>query len=170
MARRVFYSFHYKPDNWRVSQIRNIGTIEGNPVAHDNEWEKIKQKGESAIQDWIDTQMKGKSTVIVLIGTDTANRKWIKYEIKKGWQDGKGILGIYTHNLKDVYGNQASQGKNPFDVFHYENKLYGTKTPLSSILKVYNPPYSDSKKVYNHIQDNIVDWIEEAWTIRQSYG
>ena len=30
MARKCFYSFQYKPDNWRVSKIRNIGTIEGN--------------------------------------------------------------------------------------------------------------------------------------------
>ncbi|MEW8354447.1 MAG: TIR domain-containing protein [Candidatus Thiodiazotropha sp.] len=25
MARKCFYSFHYNPDNWRVSTVRNIG-------------------------------------------------------------------------------------------------------------------------------------------------
>lgn len=25
MAPRAFYSFHYKSDNWRASQIRNMG-------------------------------------------------------------------------------------------------------------------------------------------------
>lgn len=35
MARRVFYSFHYVPDNWRVSQVRNIGAIEDNKPAKD---------------------------------------------------------------------------------------------------------------------------------------
>ena len=30
MARRTFYSFHYKPDNWRAAQVRNMGVIEGN--------------------------------------------------------------------------------------------------------------------------------------------
>lgn len=29
MARRVFTSFHYVPDNWRASQVRNMGKIEG---------------------------------------------------------------------------------------------------------------------------------------------
>ena len=29
IKRRVFYSFHYKPDNWRVATVRNIGSIEG---------------------------------------------------------------------------------------------------------------------------------------------
>ena len=28
MKRRVFYSFHYDPDNWRAAQVRNIGSIE----------------------------------------------------------------------------------------------------------------------------------------------
>ncbi len=32
MARRVFYSFHYKPDVMRVSQVRNIGALEANCV------------------------------------------------------------------------------------------------------------------------------------------
>ncbi len=35
MARRVFYSFHYVPDCWRTSQVRNIGAIEGNKPASD---------------------------------------------------------------------------------------------------------------------------------------
>lgn len=27
MARRTFYSFHYKPDNWCAAQVRNMGVI-----------------------------------------------------------------------------------------------------------------------------------------------
>ena len=38
MARRVFYSFHYSPDNWRAAMVRNIGSIEGNRPATDNGW------------------------------------------------------------------------------------------------------------------------------------
>ena len=36
MARRVFYSFHYNPDNWRAAMVREIGSIEGNRPATDN--------------------------------------------------------------------------------------------------------------------------------------
>jgi hypothetical protein len=43
--RQVFYSFHYKPDSWRVSQVRNIGAIEGNKPAPDNDWETISKTG-----------------------------------------------------------------------------------------------------------------------------
>ena len=41
MAHRVFYSFHYKPDNWRAAMVRNIGSIEGNRPATDNGWEAV---------------------------------------------------------------------------------------------------------------------------------
>jgi hypothetical protein len=29
MPRKAFYSFHYVPDNWRASQVRNMGVVEG---------------------------------------------------------------------------------------------------------------------------------------------
>src|SRR5260370_41162731 len=41
MARKVFFSFHYKADSWRTSQVRNIGAIEGNAPVADNDWESM---------------------------------------------------------------------------------------------------------------------------------
>jgi hypothetical protein len=117
MARRVFYSFHYVPDAWRTSQVRNIGKIEGNKPASDNDWETVRKGGDTAIKKWIDGQLNGRSCTIVLIGAETAGRKWIKYEIEKSWNDGKGVLGIYIHNLKDANGKQSAKGKNPFADF-----------------------------------------------------
>lgn len=164
MARRAFYSFHYKPDNWRASQVRNMGVIEGNKPATDNDWETIKKGGDSAIQRWIDDQLDGKSVAIVLIGANTAGRKWINYEIKKAWGGKKGVLGIYIHNLKDKEGNQSSKGRNPFDNFTING------TSMSSIVKTYDPPYTTSTHVYDHIKANLVDWIETAITIRGKYA
>jgi tRNA-dihydrouridine synthase len=111
--RSVFFSFHFSKDFWRTQQVRNIGVISGNAVATPNKWEEIKNKGKSAIQGWIDANLKGKSCLIVLIGSNTANRPWINYEIEKAWNDGKGVVGIRIHNLKDLKGNQSSIGQNP---------------------------------------------------------
>lgn len=85
MTRRAFYSFHYQPDNWRAAQVRSMGVIEGNKPASDNDWEDVKAGGDSAIQKWIDGQLSGKTVAIVLIGQNTAGRKWINYEIEKAW-------------------------------------------------------------------------------------
>jgi hypothetical protein len=163
MAKQVFYSFHYDNDNWRASQVRNIGVIEGNRPAPDNDWETIKKGGEKAIQKWIDDQMHYRSCTILLVGSATADRKWINYEIQKTWKEGMGLVGICIHNLKDRNGNQSTQGKNPFLGFNING------TPLSQIVKLYNPPFSDSKLVYNHISENILKWAEESVAIRKKY-
>lgn len=165
MARKAFYSFHYIPDNWRASQVRNIGVIEGNSPVSDNDWETVKKGGDTAIQNWIDSQLKGKSCMIVLIGANTAGRKWIKYEIEKAWNEGKGVLGIHIHNLKNKDGDQSTKGSNPFDDFTMKRD----SKKLSSIVKVYDPPFSTSTNVYNHIKDNLEDWVEKAIYIRDNY-
>jgi hypothetical protein len=163
MARRVFYSFHYKPDVWRTSQIRNAGIVDGSRTVTDNEWETVTRGGDAAIERWIVDQMSGKSCVVVLIGAETARRKWIEYEIKKAWEEGKGVVGIQVHNLKDDYGRQASKGANPFDAFNIDG------VSLSRIVKSYEPPYTDSKSVYAHIVNNIEAWVDEAVAIRGRY-
>lgn len=165
MARKVFYSFHYVPDCWRASQVRNIGVVEGNAPASDNDWETITRGGEKAIESWIDSQLLGKSCTIVLIGTNTAGRKWINYEIANSWNGEKGVLGIYIHNLKNRDGYQSTKGRNPFD--DLTMKMDGRK--LSTIVKAYDAPYSTSINVYNYIKENIENWIEEAISIRKNY-
>lgn len=165
MARRVFYSFHYKPDNWRASQVRNIGKVEGNKPASDNDWETVTKGGDKAIQNWIDDQLNGRSCTIVLIGENTAGRKWIKYEIEKSWNDGKGLLGIHIHNLKNSAGEQSNKGRNPFEDFTMQRD----NKKLSSIVKTYDPPYTTSKNVYDYISEHIEEWIETAIQIRNDY-
>jgi hypothetical protein len=165
MARRAFFSFHYKPDCTRASLVRNIGALEGDAPVSDNDWESVTKGGAAAIEKWINGQMSGKSVVVVLIGTNTAGRKWINYEILKAWNDKKGVVGIHIHNLKDLSGSQCAKGANPFSGFTVD----GT-TDMSSIAKAYDPPFSESKNVYAHISDNIAAWADEAVTIRGKYA
>lgn len=163
--RRVFYSFHYKNDNWRAALVRNIGSIEGNKPATDNDWEEITRGGDAAIKKWIDDQLNGRSCTIVLVGEETANRKWIDYEIKKSWSDKKGLLGIRIHKLKDSNGETSNQGANPFDGF----TINSNSQKLSDIVRLYNPSGQTSQEVYKNISDNIDQWIEDAIKIRNQY-
>ena len=106
--------------------------------------------------------MSGKSVSIVLIGSKTAGRKWINYEIEKTWKKGKGLLGIYVPNLKDKNKEQSEKGRNPFSCLLVDGKS------LSTIVKVYDPPCRISTHVYNYIKDNLADWIETAISIRNN--
>lgn len=163
MARSCFFSFHYKPDSHRAAQIRQIGSIEGNRPASDNDWESIKNGSDPAIERWIENQMRGRSCTVVLVGANTAGRKWITHEIVKSWDKGMGVVGIRIHGIKNLSGEIASYGNNPFD-----HVTHGpTKKKLSSIVKCYNPSGSTSKEKYAWIVKYLEDAVEEAITIRK---
>ena len=160
--RKVFYSFHYSNDVMRVAQIRSIGALEDNKPVSANDWEEVKKKGDSGIKKWIDDNMDYRSCVIVMVGEETSKRKWVKYEIEKAWNDGRGVLGIYIHNVKCPNNGTCKQGENPFDSFTLDNG----KKKLSSVVKCYNPKSTDA---YNDIRNNLENWIEEAIKIRNEY-
>ncbi|MDP1743108.1 TIR domain-containing protein [Polaromonas sp.] len=164
MTRNCFYSFHYVPDCVRASQVRQIGSIEGNKPARDNDWETVVGGGDAAIHKWIDEQMKGCSCTIVLVGAETANRKWINEEIAKSWNKGMGVVGIRIHGLKNFDQQTSTKGDNPFDYVHY-----GTNSEkLSSIVKCYDPAGVDSKARYAWIETHLANAVEEAIKIRNS--
>ena len=166
MARKIFYSYHYKPDKWRALQVRYMGILDGNQPVVDNEWEKITRGGDDCIKKWISAQLDGRSCVVVLIGSNTAGRKWINYEIMQGWNAGKGVLGIHIHNLLDNNQAQSPRGRNPFEGIEYGDS--GKK--LSSVVKAYDPPYLTSKYVYDHIISHLAAWVDEAVSIRKNFG
>jgi len=160
--RNCFYSFHYKPDNWRAATVRNIGVIEGNKPATDNDWEAVTKAGDTAIKNWIAKQMKGRSCTVVLVGTNTANRKWINHEIVKSWDEGMGVVGIYIHGLKNSEGKISTKGSNPFSYIGYGN----TGKKLSSLVKCYEPNGSNSQERYAWITKHLANAVEEAIKIR----
>ena len=163
MARKAFFSFHYKPDASRAAQVRNMGMIEGNTPVSDNDWETVTKGGDAAIKKWIADQMHGRSCTVALVGSNTAGRKWIKHEIVESWDDGMGVVGIHVHGLKDLGGKIATKGSNPFTSIPYGNS--GKK--LSSIVKCYNPAGSNSKERYDWIKKNLEAAVEEAIKIRK---
>jgi hypothetical protein len=150
----VFYSFHYAKDVMRVQQIRNIGALDDNKPVSSNEWEQVKRSGERSIQRWIDDNMKYKRCVIVLVGEDTSERPWVKYEIEKAWNDGKAIVGIYIHNLRCPRFGLGVRGKNPFDSFTLDNGQI-----LSSVVTCFDP---SPHNTYNDIANNITSLVNFA--------
>lgn len=163
MARKAFYSFHYQPDNWRAANVRSIGALEGNQPARDNDWETVTKGGDAAIKKWIADQMYGRSCTVVLVGTNTANRKWINHEIIRSWDGNMGVVGIRIHGLKDSNQNTSSPGGNPFDYITHGP----TKKKLSSIVKCYTPAGSTSQEKYDWIKKHLANAVAEAIQIRK---
>jgi len=128
-----------------------------------NEWQSIVDNGDVAIERWIGKQMKRVSCVIVLIGSETADRHWVCYEIEKAWTDGKGVLGIHIHNLASKKRNKVRMGESPFD------RVIIDGHPISETVPVYDPPFTESAKVYNYIREHLDSWIRQAIQTRDAY-
>lgn len=154
LAHKVFFSFHFNNDVFRVQQIRNIGAIHGNMPVSPQDWEKAKNSI-GGIEHWINTHMSDKDCVIVLVGSETHSRSWVQYEITKAWKEKKGLFGIHINDIKCLKQGTCNKGLNPFDQFTIDG--FGTR--LSSIIPCYTPPATDA---YKHIANNIEDWVRLA--------
>ena len=160
--RRVFYSFHFDNDAWRAAQVRNMGVTEHDEPVSDNAWENVKRGGDAAIQRWIDGQMSTRSCVIVLIASNTSSRKWVDYEIRKAWNDKKGLLGIYIHRLLNQDSQTVAKGTDPFANVRLQNGR-----TLAQYVAAYDPPYVNSRDVYAYIRNNLEVWVENALSNRR---
>jgi len=152
MARKTFFSFRFKDDNSRAGVVRNSWVTQDRKAAgffDSAEWEKVKKKKDSDIEKWIDGQLSGTSVTVVLIGQNTAGRKWINYEITSSHKKGNGLLGIYIHKIKNLDKKTSNKGSNPFKGWTFKKGD-----------KVITYP------VYNWVDDdgykNMGDWIEKA--------
>ncbi len=144
MARHTFFSFHYQRDVWRANIVRNSGVVIGSAAAgfHDKSlWEEAKKKGPATIKGMIDDALVGTSITVVLIGAESANREYIKYEIDESIKRQNEIIGIHIHMLKNKDGLTDSRGAVP-------SQLSGNK------YKVYDWPFDNEK---------FSKWIEEAY-------
>jgi hypothetical protein len=160
MSRHVFYSLHYDADRSRAELIRNLPGLVPNLEAKPGEWATIKRTGEFAFKRWFEQQLRGRSCTIVLIGAQTALRPGIQYEIKRSWQLRLGLLGIHIHALKDAQARQSVRGENPFE------RPEAGLGAQASLIRVYDPPETDSKLAYRFIADHLDEWVEHAVSTR----
>lgn len=116
MSRRVFFSFKYE-DVSRAMVVRNSWVTQGKDAAgfiDAADFEELKKRGDTAIKNWIDNQLKGTSVTVVLVGKETCASRWVKYEIEKSIEIGNGLLGIDVSKIKDLQENTSDRcGKIP---------------------------------------------------------
>ncbi len=141
MARRVFFSFHYQRDIWRINQIRSIPNITGCAAAGFQDaslWEESKKKGRNIIEKLIDNGLQNTSVTVVFIGNQTANRRFVRYEIEKSIERGNGIVGVQIHHLEDHLRQIDNPGSTPQLLLDHGYKIY---------------KYVDHEKLANRIEE-----------------
>lgn len=111
MARKVFFSFKYD-DVSRAMVVRNSLVTQGKQAAgfiDAADFEALERQGDTAISNWINSQLDGTSVTVVLVGAKTCGSRWVKYEIRKSIEKGNGLLGIDISKIKDFDGNTTAR-------------------------------------------------------------
>ena len=140
MTRCVFFSFEYE-DVWRANVVRNSWVTHGTSVPFWDaaDLEKVKKQSEAAIRRWIDGQLKGTSVTAVLVGANTCDSEWVKYEIEQSIERGNGLLQIDIGFIEDEDGRLS--------------RCCG---------QMLDPRYGRYDWVINDGYPNIKSWIEKA--------
>ena len=159
MARRVFFSFHYQNDIFRVNTVRNhwLTKSDRDDAGYWDHslWEATKLRGDQALKKLIEDGLYGTSVTAILIGAETAGRKWVNYEIQRSHELGKAIIGVYIHQIRCAKTKRIdARGRNPLADFYFDT-ANGRKY-LSGVYPTYDWVNDDG---YN----NFADWVEDAY-------
>jgi hypothetical protein len=156
MARRAFFSFHYERDIWRANVVRNSWMTHPDRETAgfwDNSlWESVKNKPE-VIRRMIDEAIERSSATVVLIGRDTHTRRFVRKEIERTIDMGKGLLGVYINRIPNQFSEQDPAGQSPFD--NFQVRVDGRMQPLHDVVPTY---LWDANDGYN----NLGRWVDEA--------
>jgi len=106
MAKRVFFSFHYQDViDFRVNIVRNHWITKSDRKEAGffdaSIWESAKRTSDLALKKLINKGLSNTSSTCVLIGTDTFQRRWVRYEILRSIFVSNSICGVHINKIKD---------------------------------------------------------------------
>lgn len=120
MAKRVFFSFHYQDvSDFRANVVRNHWQLQPDREISGyydaSIWESAKKQGDVALKRLINSGLEQTSNTCVLIGSQTYQRPWVRYEILKSFKKGNHIFGVHINSIKDKYQKTKIKGANPLE-------------------------------------------------------
>jgi hypothetical protein len=119
VKRKVYFAFRFK-DIMRVNNVRQTGKIGSDEIRNARSfydrsiWEQRSINDPESLKRLMREGVEHSSAVCVLVGSDTWQSRWVKYEIARAVIDKKGLLSVGINCLAHV-GTQAADapGFNP---------------------------------------------------------
>ena len=118
MAKRVFFSFHYQDvidfranvvrQHWLTKPDRQEAGFFDSSI-----WGNAKLSGDIGIKRVINAGLEGTSNTCLLIGSETWDRKWVRYEIMKSFRKGNSIFAVHVNSIKGKDQRVKTEGTNP---------------------------------------------------------
>jgi hypothetical protein len=119
VAKRVYFAFHYQDViEFRANVVRKhnwLGGVEAAGYYDYSIWEDAKRTSALALKRLINGELYNTSVTAVLIGTDTWQRRWVRYEIIKSIERGNRVLGVHINRIKGRDQLTKVSGPNPFE-------------------------------------------------------
>ncbi len=190
MARKTFFSFHYKPDVNRAQIVKNSWMTKPNREEagffNSSVFEASQRTGHEALKRFLIDGLHNTSVTCVLVGAETYLRPWVRFEIVRSFYRGNGLLAINISGLTN-FGVKGTQGQNPFnhlaftvsvDRVSWKEKI-GEKWPSYTevpsmkfsevaydLAGMDNHTFSHLFPVYDWVNDdgynNLGSWVETA--------
>lgn len=152
---KFFFMFDTDGD---LSRARKLTATDDVKVAAEPpiaDYANMVDQSDDEIRFWIDAQLAATSCLVVLIGQNTANQRWVKYAIGMARQLELPMIGVAIDKLTDDGGNQGVVGPNPFT-------NAGMSARAISALEIYEPPFTTSSFARAHIRYGLPEWVETA--------
>lgn len=126
VARRTFFSFHYKPDVTRAWVVRNSwvakvaqGEREDAGFFDSSVFEATEREGVEILKRFLRDGLQNSTVTCVLVGAETTLRRWVRYEIVRSFIRGNGLLAVRVHTIAGFNKLQCAEGANPFDALAF---------------------------------------------------
>ena len=118
MARKTFFSFHYKPDVSRAQIVRNSWMTKSNREEagffDSSVFEASQRTSPDSLKRFLIEGLYNTSVTCVLVGEETYIRPWVRFELFRSFHRGNGLLAINIAGLTH-FGKKSVQGPNPFN-------------------------------------------------------
>jgi hypothetical protein len=130
MARRTFFSFHYKPDVSRAWVVRNSWVTKVAQGQRDDAgffdssvFESKQRESDDVLKAFLRDGLANTTVTCVLVGQQTTFRRWVRYEIFRSFICGNGLLAVRINTIASLKSPATSAGPNPFgDVAFWVDK------------------------------------------------
>jgi hypothetical protein len=101
----IFIS-HYCKDDEHVQSLKKRFKQQGNEVRNFSVDSTNHKDGRvprrEVVERLLKMRIKWSSTLICLIGPKTHTREWVDFELDEAYNQGKRIIGVYTHGSKET--------------------------------------------------------------------
>src|SRR6266849_4368894 len=122
MARRTFFSFHYKPDVSRAWVVRNSwvtkvaqGERADAGFFDSSVFEAAQRESDESLKRFLREGLDNTSVTCVLVGAETCLRRWVRYEIFRSFMCGNGLFAVRIHSIGSLHSPATAAGVNPFE-------------------------------------------------------